>query len=72
VEFKVDKTANVAIVVGKRSFTPEQLAENTEAAIQALVEARPSSHTGKYMKSLAISSTMSPSIAIDPTDYNKA
>ena len=72
VEFKVDKTANVAIVVGKRSFTPEQLAENTEAAIHALVEAKPKSHTGKYMKSLAISSTMSPGIAIDATDYNKA
>ncbi|MGC6456156.1 MAG: 50S ribosomal protein L1 [Coraliomargaritaceae bacterium] len=72
VEFKVDKTANVAIVVGKRSFSPEHLAENTEAAIHALVEARPKSHTGKFMKSLAISSTMSPGIAIDVTDYNKA
>lgn len=72
VEFKVDKTANVAIVVGKRSFTAEQIAENTEAAIKALVEAKPKSHTGKYLKSLALSATMSPGIAIDATDYNKA
>lgn len=72
VEFKVDKTANVAIVVGKRSFTAEQIAENTEAAIKALVEAKPKSHTGKYMKSLALSATMSPGIAIDAADYNKA
>ena len=72
VEFKVDKTANVAIVVGKRSFTAEQIAENTEAAIKALVEAKPKGHTGKYMKSLALSATMSPGVAIDVTEYNKA
>ena len=72
VEFKVDKTSNVAIVVGKRSFTAEQIAENTEAAIQALVEAKPKSHTGKYMKSLVLSATMSPGIAIDAADFNKA
>ena len=71
-EFKVDKTSNVAIVVGKRSFTSKQIAENTEAAIKALVDAKPKSHTGKYMKSLALSATMSPGIAIDVADYNKA
>lgn len=72
VEFKMDKTANVAVVVGKRSFSDEQLSENTEAAIQALVAARPSNHKGKYVKSLAISATMSPSVSIEAATYNKA
>ena len=72
VEFKMDKTANVAVVVGKRSFTPEQIVENTEAVIHALTEARPKSASGKFIKSLALSSTMSPGIGIDPTPYNKS
>ena len=72
VEFKMDKTANVAIVVGKRSFTPEKITENTEAAINTLIEARPKSVHAKFIKSLALSSTMSPGIAIDVTPYNKS
>jgi len=71
VEFKMDKTANVAIVVGKRSFTPEQVKENAEAAIVALTEARPQSATGKFIKTIALSSTMSPGIAVDAAPYNK-
>lgn len=72
VEFKMDKTANVAVVVGKRSFSDEQLAENTEAAIQAIISARPATSKGKYIKSLAISATMSPSVSIEAATYNKA
>jgi large subunit ribosomal protein L1 len=71
VEYKMDKTANVAIVVGKRSFTPEQLAENAEAAVQSLMQAKPKSATGKFIKSLALSATMSPGINIDAAPYNK-
>ncbi len=71
VEYKMDKTANVAIVVGKRSFTPEQIAENSVAAVQSLIEAKPKSATGKFIKTLAISSTMSPSISVDASAYNK-
>ena len=72
VEFKMDKTANVAVVIGKRSFTAEQIVENAEAAITALVEARPASHKGKYLKSLTLSATMSPGISVDALTYNKA
>jgi large subunit ribosomal protein L1 len=72
VEFKMDKTANVAVVVGKRSFTDEQLTENVESAIQALVTARPDSHKGRYLKTLALSATMSPSVSIEAATYNKA
>lgn len=72
VEFKMDKTANVAIVAGKRSFTPEQLTENVEAAIKALIDAKPESKAGKFIKSLTLSATMSPGIAIDTAPYNKS
>jgi len=72
VEFKMDKTANVAIVVGKRSFSPESLTENVEAAIKALTEAKPDSASGKFIKSLTLSATMSPGIAVDAASYNKS
>ena len=71
VEYKMDKTANVAIVIGKRSFEADKIAENAEAAIRSLVEAKPKSATGKFIKTLAISATMSPGIAVDAASYNK-
>ncbi|WP_269524904.1 50S ribosomal protein L1 [Coraliomargarita parva] len=71
VEFKMDKTANVAIVIGKRSFTAEQITENAEAAIDALVKARPQATTGKFIKSMTLSATMSPGITLDAAGYNK-
>ncbi|MEN8662081.1 MAG: 50S ribosomal protein L1 [Lentimonas sp.] len=71
VEFKMDKTANVAVVIGKRSFTAEQVVENAEAAIKALLDARPDSHKGKFVKSFSLSATMSPGISIDAAPYNK-
>ena len=72
VEYKMDKTANVAIVVGKRSFSIEQVAENADAAIRSLSEAKPKGTTGKFIKSLALSATMSPSVKVDATPYNKS
>ncbi len=71
VEFKMDKTANIAVVVGKRSFTAEQITDNAEAAIRALTEARPNSVSGRYIKSLTLSATMSPGIALDTAPYIK-
>jgi large subunit ribosomal protein L1 len=68
----MDKTANVAIVVGKRSFSPESLTENVEAAIKALTEAKPDSASGKFIKRLTLSATMSPGIAVDAASYNKS
>ena len=72
VEFKMDKTANVAVVVGKRSFKPEQIVENVEAALTALAEAKPKGASAKFIKSLALSSTMSPGINIDVSPYTKS
>jgi large subunit ribosomal protein L1 len=70
VEFKMDKTANVAIVVGKRSFTPEALSQNAAAALEALGKAKPEAIKGKFIKSLTLSSTMSPGLHIDPKEYS--
>jgi len=72
VEYKMDKTANVAVVVGKRSFTKEALAENAETVIQSLAAAKPEAFKGaKYLRNLAISSTMSPGVKIDVQPYAK-
>lgn len=69
VEFKMDKTANVAIVIGKRSFSPDQLKENAQAALDALAKARPAEFKGRLIKSVAISSTMSPSVRLEPAVF---
>ncbi len=69
IEFKMDKTANVAIVVGKRSFSADQLVENATAAIDVLGRARPEGLRGKFIRRLTLSSTMSPGIALSPSIY---
>jgi len=66
VEFRVDKTAIVHVPIGKLSFDDQKLRENTEALIQAVVRAKPSTAKGKYMKSIHIASTMGPGVAVDP------
>lgn len=67
VEFRVDKTSIIHVPVGKVSFSPEQLTENASAIIHAVRKAKPASAKGRYMRSIYISSTMSPSIQIDGT-----
>jgi len=69
VEFKMDKTANVAIVIGKRSFSPEQIEGNAKAAINVLGKARPEGLRGRFIRSLTLSSTMSPGIGLAPSEY---
>jgi large subunit ribosomal protein L1 len=65
VEFKVDKTALLHIPAGKLSFNEEALMSNFTSVIDAVVRARPSGAKGTYVKSVVLSSTMSPSIRLD-------
>jgi large subunit ribosomal protein L1 len=67
VEFRVDKTSIIHVPVGKIAFTPAQLAENTAAIINAVRKAKPAAAKGKYVRTIYISSTMSPSIQLDST-----
>lgn len=64
VEFKMDKAANVSIIVGKRSFSKENLAENAKIALSTLVKSKPEVVKGKFVKNVTISSTMSPGVRI--------
>ena len=67
VEYRADRTGNVHVVVGKKSFEERALFENYLAVIDEILRAKPSAAKGRYIKSLAISSTMGPSVKIDPT-----
>ena len=64
VEFKMDKLSNIHFVIGKASFKPEQLLENGNTALEAIVRARPSTVKGKMIKRVSLSSTMSPGVLI--------
>jgi large subunit ribosomal protein L1 len=65
IEYRVDKGANIHVPVGKMSFEKQKLVDNIKALAQELVRAKPASAKGKYIKSMYISSTMGPSLAID-------
>jgi large subunit ribosomal protein L1 len=65
VEYRLDKTANMHVRVGKMRFDNTQLAENITALISAIQKAKPAAAKGTYMKSITLSSTMSPGIKID-------
>jgi len=66
IDFKVDKTGIVHTSVGKVSFTPEQIRDNAKEFIQTLIKLKPTAAKGTYVKSIYLSSTMSPGIKVDP------
>jgi len=66
VEFRVDKAGNIHTPVGKKSFTPENIAANAMAVIEAIVRAKPSAAKGTYLRSVTMSTTMGPGVAVDP------
>ena len=66
IDFKVDKTGIVHTSIGKVSFTPEQIYDNAHEIISTLIRLKPTAAKGTYVKSIYLSSTMSPSIKIDP------
>ncbi|GAB3490239.1 50S ribosomal protein L1 [Spirosoma knui] len=65
IDFKVDKTGIIHTSIGKVSFTPEKLAENAQEIISTLMRLKPSSAKGTYVKTINLSSTMSPGVTID-------
>jgi len=71
VEFRLDKTANIHVSVGKVSFSDDQLYENFAAVMDAIHKARPTGAKGEYIKRITMSSTMGPGIKVDPGDTHK-
>ena len=65
VEFRVDKAGNIHTPVGKKSFSAENIAANAMAVIEAIVRAKPSAAKGTYLRSVTMSTTMSPGVAVD-------
>lgn len=66
IDFKVDKNGIVHSSIGKVSFTPAQIAENAREFINTLIKLKPATAKGTYLKSIFLSSTMSPGVKIDP------
>jgi large subunit ribosomal protein L1 len=72
VEFRVDKTGIIHAPVGKTSFPTENLVANAHALVDSVVRAKPAAAKGKYLKSVTVSSTMGPGVAIDTTHIDVA
>ena len=66
VEYRLDKANIIHCIIGKKSFTEEQLVENANALIQAIAKAKPAAAKGQYFKSISIASTMSPGVKVNP------
>jgi large subunit ribosomal protein L1 len=66
VEFRVDKTANLHVPIGKASFSAENLTENFTALMEAVKKAKPPASKGTYLRKITVTSTMGPGIRIDP------
>ena len=70
IEFRVDKAGIVHAPIGKKSFTAEALEQNLQAFMDAIVRAKPASAKGHYVRSVTVSSTMGPGVALDPAGYH--
>ncbi|SIS61526.1 50S ribosomal protein L1 [Salimicrobium flavidum] len=71
VEYRVDKSANIHVPIGKSSFDDEKLKENFVALTEELLKVKPQATKGIYMKNAAVSSTMGPGIKVDISSYTK-
>ena len=66
IDFKVDKTGIVHAAIGKVSFSADKIADNANELLDTLVKLKPTAAKGVYVKTIYMSSTMSPSVALDP------
>jgi large subunit ribosomal protein L1 len=66
IEYRVDKTANVHVPIGKVSFSEQQLHDNMGALMESLVSNRPASTKGQYVKKVVVATSMGPGIIVDP------
>ncbi len=64
VEYRLDKTNNVHVVIGKKSFGQEKLVENFNTVMEAIVKAKPAAAKGQYIKSVTLASTMGPGVKV--------
>jgi len=71
VDFKLDKNGNISVPVGKIAFEVSQLAENAIAVIEAVQRAKPASAKGRYIETISVTATMSPSVSIETSKYVK-
>ena len=66
IEFRVDRHANLCFIVGKASFSPEQLNQNYFAALDEVLRLKPASSKGRYVRKVTLSTTMGPGVQVDP------
>jgi large subunit ribosomal protein L1 len=69
IAFKVDKAGIIHASIGRVSFAPEKIADNSQELINAIIRAKPSTAKGTYLKGLTMAATMSPGIAIDTKSF---
>jgi large subunit ribosomal protein L1 len=71
VEYRVDKAGNIHVPIGKASFEESKLVENFKTIFETLQKVKPAASKGTYMKNVAITSTMGPSVKVDPSSVGK-
>ena len=69
IEYRLDKTNIIHVPIGKVSFTEEQLADNFQTVIDAIIKARPSTLKGQYLRSITLTSTMGPGVKLNPVRF---
>jgi large subunit ribosomal protein L1 len=69
IEYRLDKTNIIHVPIGKASFTEEQLRDNFQTLMDAVIKARPSTLKGQYLKSITIAPTMGPGVKLNPTKF---
>ena len=71
VEFRLDRTSNIHVPIGKSSFEPKSLEENFAALMEAIVNARPPGAKGQYVRSVTLTATMGPGVKVDSTQASQ-